>query len=118
MSAERSSKRPQEIGWPSIRVASVMSTAALPLHTVLDVNADAGRNPKQQRLPPAGVRLVYDVTIEPVPPQPDTPFQQYVEAQRRYADGFRRWAVGEKAKAAGRYQSARAAAKVFQWNAI
>ena len=43
----------------------------------------AASKPQKKLLPKAGLHFP-EVTIEPVPPTPETPFQQYFEALRRY----------------------------------
>ena len=40
-------------------------------------------------LPKAGIQFLAEVTIEPVATRPNSPFQQYLEAQRRHAEAAR-----------------------------
>ena len=49
--------------------------------------AAAAPPPPKVKLPKAGVKLI-EVKMEPVPPQPETPFQQFREAHRRYMEAF------------------------------
>lgn len=48
--------------------------------------ADGKEPPAKVPLPKAGMKLVHDITIEPVPPQPQTPFQQYKESHVKYSE--------------------------------
>lgn len=44
--------------------------------------------PPRPPLPKAGVRLVHNITIDPVPPQPETPFSWYRAAHGKYLDAI------------------------------
>ena len=70
----------------------------VPLHETLKVSG-AGKTPREH-LKPASARFKYDVQIEPVPRQPDTPFQEYREAYRRYNEAVEAIKVAAAAKPA------------------